>query len=548
MLYKFRGIVAILCLLIPFVLYAKMPKNVQDFEKLPRSIAKDYYIYRFLRENTIKSEDAQKLLEQTKRVNFKLFYLFAKKLNDKGFTKVAKCLKLRLNDLLKQDNECIAIGLNVSKALALDKKDIKNLAKRLKDYKKLSSTLRVLSYPDVMSEALKNSKKFIGIFNSANSKYRKKIFDKELSKKEINKLAIQKRFNRSIEIIVLQKNLKNLKKSLLLVNPNQNLTQKSLFYLALNALKHKKKNLALDFLDSTYKKAYYRFDKDKVLFWKYLITKDRKYLKKLETSFDINLYTIFAREKLSTTFENIITPQVKNQEKNYDIQNPFLWIDLRQKIKHKKSKALEKMAKGFEYRNTISQYSFIMQKASRYKKHYFPIPFNHFLDNYTNKRKSLILAIAKQESNFIPASISTSYALGMMQFMPFLARAIAKNQKIKNFDLDDMFDPKISYKFANLHLNFLVKKLHNPLFIAYAYNGGIGYTRRLLKRDYFKKGEYEPYLSMELISYPETRRYGKKVLANYIIYMQLLGEKVSLDELIRKLKNPYGNITQKPKN
>ncbi|MCF6173881.1 MAG: lytic transglycosylase domain-containing protein, partial [Campylobacteraceae bacterium] len=189
--------------------------------------------------------------------------------------------------------------------------------------------------------------------------------------------------------------------------------------------------------------------------------------------------------------------------------------------------------------NTIGQYIFLLEKSSGYKSSYFPMPFVSYLKNYTKKRESLILSLARQESRFIPASVSTSYALGMMQFMPFLARHVAKQKKIKKFDLDDMFDPKTAYKFANIHLNYLSKYLYHPLFIAYAYNGGIGYVKRLLKSgNFFTKAKYDPYLSMELISYPQTRKYGKKVLTNYVIYMQLLGEKVSLNNLFQKLVQP----------
>ncbi|MFK5882099.1 MAG: lytic transglycosylase domain-containing protein [Sulfurospirillum sp.] len=535
--FRARGIAVLLCLLTPFLLYAQMPQDFSSFHKLPRSIAKDYYIYRYLNERNVTGDEAQKLLEQTKRVNFKLFYSIAKKIKDKGFEKVSKCLKLKTDLLLKTDDECIAIGLSISDALTLDKNTTKNLSKRLKKYKDINETMVILSSGNILQEALKKSKKFIEIFNKAGPKNRKKLFNKKISKEEINRLANFKEFNRSIEIIVTQRELKNLQKSLLHVEANQNLTQKSLFFLGLNALEQNRKILALNFLDKAYKKAYYRFDKDKIIFWKYLLTKDEKYTQELNSSFDVNIYTIYAHEKYSTKFTNIISPDINSTDKNYDIQNPFLWTTLLQEIKDQNKTTLEKTAKSFRHKNTIGQYAFLLEKAKGYKTHYFPMPFFSYLSTYTNKRKSLILAIARQESRFIPASVSTSYALGMMQFMPFLAIATAKNQKIKNFDTDEMFDPKIAYKFANLHLNYLVKKLHHPLLVAYAYNGGIGYTKRLLKSgNFFTKSQYEPFFSMETISYPETRKYGKKVLANYIIYMQLLGEKVSLDKLITNLK------------
>ncbi|MBL0708210.1 MAG: transglycosylase SLT domain-containing protein, partial [Sulfurimonas sp.] len=117
-------------------------------------------------------------------------------------------------------------------------------------------------------------------------------------------------------------------------------------------------------------------------------------------------------------------------------------------------------------------------------------------------------------------------------------RAIAKDEKIKNFDLDDMFEPKTALKFANIHLDWLERSLYNPLFIAYAYNGGIGFTKRLLKSGTFRKGEYEPFLSMELVYYDESREFGKKVLANYATYMDILGEPVSIYELFAELTTP----------
>ncbi len=119
--------------------------------------------------------------------------------------------------------------------------------------------------------------------------------------------------------------------------------------------------------------------------------------------------------------------------------------------------------------------------------------------------------------------------------MPFLAKATAKVKRIKDFDLDDMFKPAIAYGFAYDHIDYLKKKLKHPLFIAYAYNGGIGFTKRMLKSGLFKKNKYEPFLSMELVPYDESRRYAKKVLANYIIYKNILGEKVTLKALLKKL-------------
>ena len=102
-----------------------------------------------------------------------------------------------------------------------------------------------------------------------------------------------------------------------------------------------------------------------------------------------------------------------------------------------------------------------------------------------------------------------------------------------------MFDPYVAISYANQHMNYLNKSLYHPLFVAYAYNGGIGFTRRSIrKKNLFKKGIYEPYLSMELIDSIEARDYGKKVLANYVIYANLLGIQTKLSPLLNMLEHP----------
>ncbi|NPA50384.1 MAG: lytic transglycosylase domain-containing protein, partial [Epsilonproteobacteria bacterium] len=104
-----------------------------------------------------------------------------------------------------------------------------------------------------------------------------------------------------------------------------------------------------------------------------------------------------------------------------------------------------------------------------------------------------------------------------------------------------IFDPYLSIKYANYHINYLKKHLKDPLLIAYAYNAGIGYTKRaLLKKAHFKRGEFEPYLSFELVSKEQARDYGLQVLANYVIYQNILGKRVKLKDLIENfIKNNF---------
>ncbi len=123
--------------------------------------------------------------------------------------------------------------------------------------------------------------------------------------------------------------------------------------------------------------------------------------------------------------------------------------------------------------------------------------------------------------------------------MPFLAKAIAKDLNISDFRYEKMFDPRIAWQFADTYINRLEKHFFHPLLIAYAYNGGPGYTKRqIIHNDtLFTDGKYEPFFSMEILPNAQARKYGKKVLANYVVYARLLGIKeVSLFTLLKKLR------------
>ncbi len=52
----------------------------------------------------------------------------------------------------------------------------------------------------------------------------------------------------------------------------------------------------------------------------------------------------------------------------------------------------------------------------------------------------------------------------------------------------------------------------------------------------------KPFLSMEIMPNEQAKKYGKKVLANYVIYSNLLGLDVTLDELLQRLNEKENNF------
>ena len=182
--------------------------------------------------------------------------------------------------------------------------------------------------------------------------------------------------------------------------------------------------------------------------------------------------------------------------------------------------------------------SFIIEKAYGFKMHGYITPYDEFLQDLSTDDKALVYALMRQESNLIPSALSRSFALGLMQLMPFVTDDLSTRMKEPITSYDDMFTPEYNLRYALKHFSWLKKTFYHPLFIAYSYNGGLGYLRRHLEATTFTKGSYEPFMSMELMSNKESREYGKKVLANYIMYKKILGEEISIVALLHTLTDP----------
>jgi soluble lytic murein transglycosylase len=309
------------------------------------------------------------------------------------------------------------------------------------------------------------------------------------------------------------------------------------FRRGLALMEQNKPKQASGYFDVARKNYAKRYDVDKSLFWLYLSTKNDVYLKHLSKSHGVNIYTLMAADRTKGRYPKTITESIyKDKTYGFDITNPIDWAKV--KIKMHKSSDVDDLADDYKSQECIGVYTYLKAKACNYTKVYFPMPYRSVMKKLSPQRQALIYAIARQESRFVPASVSRSFALGMMQFMPFLVKHVAK-EKGENIDLDDMFDPYKAIEYADYHLDYLSKYLHHPLFIAYAYNAGIGFTKRHIKnRRNFRNGSYEPYMSMEKMKNNEAREYGKKVLANYVIYLNKLGVKTRIFPLLKVLATP----------
>jgi len=475
--------------------------SLDELKDMPKSIEKDFYIWRFISDNNTSKEDAIKSAKMIFRINSKL-----------------------------------AKAYNKKTSLTLPKRVYKPSKANIDRYKIVMKQLKTSNnfYQSWLN--LNNSDKLI-VFILGGKEIRTKL-DHKLDTKTYENLTKEWNINQFI-FRVLKDNLPNLKDTILNSKPIKanRISYNNLLLLGFRDLKLGNRYNASYFFYNAFYKAPTRFYADRAIFWLYMATKKSQYLQKVAHSYDFNMYKLIALDFLNKPYPMPATAKLnKINNANINVTNPIEWAKLKKKIFAKKAN-WQVLEKKYNSIYTASYYYYILNKASHDTKQYFPILHKEILNKYPINRQAMLLALGRQESHFIPASVSSSFALGMMQFMPFLVKHIAKvrHQSIK---LEDMFNPKIALEFANTHLDYLNKHLYNPIFVAYAYNAGIGYTRRMLRKNIFKDGAYEPYISLEMVDNSQANHYAKKVLANYVIYRMLLGKPIKITKIINELLHP----------
>ena len=127
-------------------------------------------------------------------------------------------------------------------------------------------------------------------------------------------------------------------------------------------------------------------------------------------------------------------------------------------------------------------------------------------------------ALIKQESRYQPQIVSKVGAIGLMQLMPYTARAVARDLKLKSPEVKDLMQPEINIKLGVKYMEDVFQSFNNNMIYAIgSYNAGPVALKRWVKKDPNK----DPDEFIEDIPYQETKGYVKKVLMNYWIYKKL---------------------------
>lgn len=153
----------------------------------------------------------------------------------------------------------------------------------------------------------------------------------------------------------------------------------------------------------------------------------------------------------------------------------------------------------------------------------YPIPAEWNKANTHGTDPALMYAVMRQESAFDPTIVSRAGARGLMQIMPATSRYILGKMEKPQISTHRLNRPHVSMDLGAWYIKYLSNSLNdNLLHVIAAYNGGIGNVRKWQKRDYLK--DVDALTFIESIPFTETRKYTKKVFANYWIYQNQLGQ------------------------
>lgn len=516
-----------LILLLSGILYSS---DMAFIESKPQGVVRDFYIYEYL-QGDVSYSDAIKLYPLIDNKNPKIINALIEKIPQDKLPKELYCKKISYKKLLESDDECFNMGFKL--LYAVDEKITQKTMARIKNDKILRQ-VKILESKNILDSIIASSGDDFGdIYFALTS--RSNIFNNAPS----NLQALSnKNYNKALYHLIISNKYPKFTKALLKVTIHD-VNDWSFFALGLNELNANNSQKALHYFTkaSDTKNLFLR---DKALFWVYKLTGKKDVLEMLANSENFNLYSLYASRILCKkpnveiiTIDNPMLKGVLKKESPFDISNPFEWQIISQNIALIKDKeALLDIAKLFHYENTLPHLIFILNRYFNYSKKFFVMPYDSELD-LNMEAKTLLYAVAKQESKFLPSVVSRSYALGMMQIMPFNVSYFAKNMGV-SATKEDMFNPKMALKFGAYYLENLNKEFKHPLFVSYAYNGGPTFIRNHLKnaKVFSKANKYDPWLSMEFIPYEESRIYGMKVMANYIMYNEIAGNHIDIDEFL----------------
>lgn len=152
--------------------------------------------------------------------------------------------------------------------------------------------------------------------------------------------------------------------------------------------------------------------------------------------------------------------------------------------------------------------------------------------------RAAVYAVARQESLFQLDAVSHAGARGLMQLMPGTARDTAAQVGVDYSRGRLTSDAAYNVLLGSTYLADQLDRYNGSLLLAAAaYNAGPGNANKWIRAYGDPRApNVDPVLWVELIPYEETRTYVKRVLGNYLVYRERLGnEALAMAEALRRI-------------
>jgi peptidoglycan lytic transglycosylase len=152
----------------------------------------------------------------------------------------------------------------------------------------------------------------------------------------------------------------------------------------------------------------------------------------------------------------------------------------------------------------------------------YPRAYQPLVEKYgaaANDPELFLYAIMRKESGFNPHTVSYADARGLLQMIPPTSTEVAA--KIREpFFPDQLYDPETNIHLGAVFIGQLYGKFGREIpLTAGAYNGG----PRMMARWCEQNAKYPTDEFVELIAFPQTREYAKRVTTIYAKYRYLYG-------------------------
>src|SRR5215831_9920783 len=125
----------------------------------------------------------------------------------------------------------------------------------------------------------------------------------------------------------------------------------------------------------------------------------------------------------------------------------------------------------------------------------------------------------RPQSQLNTNAVSRANAVGLMQLLPKVGRGVAKQEKIRHFSNQQLFNPTTNMQLGTRYFRAMVDKFGAFEYALAAYNAGSDRVD-----DWLAQGKYrDPQEFVESIPFTETREYVQAILRNANVYRQLYG-------------------------